>query len=280
MEENNNMTSYRQKCVDFGVHTNKFLLAKMDTREVEKMMAEQIREVGGSQWLYKDINKNMKNGIFDPFFLREHCNLYSWRETFFDAHFAGNSWFTVESDQYGEEEEDYFSWDDPFTRFITIPVQLALHFDAVLVLAAAKIEPELKWLKSHVFFRNDEIISNEAESKFKFEIMISDLHKPELVIPEGSLVGHSLKDHYDQVNLTFSDVAHIIVEMYQKGPKKLEELSIKTILQNNLSMEKLPLKIQKKVAHGMYAVEGRVPENITDEGKVIFEKIRKEFNKK
>eukprot|EP00092_Neocalanus_flemingeri_P015945 GFUD01017262.1.p1 GENE.GFUD01017262.1~~GFUD01017262.1.p1 ORF type:complete len:283 (-),score=83.31 GFUD01017262.1:74-922(-) len=282
MEENNNnnMMSYRQKCIDFGVHTNKFLLAKMDTREIEKMMAEQIREVGGSQWLYKDINKNMKNGIFDPFFLREHCNLYSWRETFFDAHFAGNSWFTVESDQYGEEEEDYFSWDDPFTRFITIPVQLTQHFDSVLALATAKIEPELQWLKAKVYFTNDEILGNEAESKYNLETMISDLNEPELVIPEGFLMGHSLRDHYDQVDLSFSDVAHIVVEVYQKGPKKLEELSIKAILKNRISIKQLPPSIQKKVVHGMYAIKDSTPKNITDEGKLIYEKIKRVFSKK
>jgi hypothetical protein len=73
--------------------------------------------------------------------------------------------------------------------------------------------PELIWLKSQVYFANDEILVNESESKYKLETMISDLNEPEFVVPEGSSVGHSLKDQYGQVNLTFSDVAHIVVEV-------------------------------------------------------------------
>lgn len=276
---NNNAISYRQKCMDFGVQTNMFLHTRLDKKEVEKVVLEQMGILGGSGWLYKRINKNMRNGNFDPFFLKEHCQLFSWREAFFDSHFPEDSWFTVETDQYGDEE-DYFSWDDPFTRFITIPVQLTHHFHTVTALATAKVEPELQWLKSQVYFANDEILGNEAESKYKFETMISDLNEPEFVVPEGSSVGHSLKDHYDQVNLTFSDVAHIVVEVFQKGPKKLEELAIKTILKNHLYTKQLPEAIQKKILHGMYNVRDNTPENITDEGKVIFEKIRRVFSKK
>ena len=202
----------------------------------------------------------------------------TWRETFFETHFPGDSWFTAESDQYGEEDDDYFAWDDPYTRFITIPVQLSQHFDSVLALATAKIEPELKWLKSQVYFTNDEVLGNETESKFKLDTMITDLNEPEFVIP-GSLLGHSLKDHYDQVNLSFSHVAHIVVEIYQKGPKKLEELSIKTILMNHIPTSQLPQAVQKKVVEGMYAIKDSTPANITEEGKVMFEKIRRVFSK-
>ena len=158
-------------------------------------------------------------------------------------------------------------------------MQLTQHFDTVIALATAKIEPELDWLKFQVFFSNDEILGNEAESKYKLETLVSDLNEPDFVVPEGSIVGHSLKDHYDQVNLTFSDVAHIVVEVYQKGPKKLEELAIKTILKNGTPTDQLPVAIQKKVVNGMYAIKDSTPDNITDEGKVMFEKIRKVFSR-
>jgi len=277
---NNNILSYRQKCLDFGMRTNLFLLSKMDNHEVEKVVLEQIGFLDGDTWLYNRINRNMKSGKFDPFFLREYCQLFAWRESFFDRHFPGDSWFTVEGDnsQYGDDE-DYFAWDDPFTRFITIPVQLTRHFDTVIALATAKVEPELDWLKMQVYFANDEILGNEAESKYKLETMVSDLNEPDFVIPEGSLVGHSLRDHYDQVNLTFSDVAHIVVEIYQKGPKKLEEIAIKSIIKNRTPTDNLPVVLQDKVVNGMYAINDDTPENITDEGKVVFKKIRKVFSK-
>jgi len=279
---NNNILSYRQKCVDFGMRTNLFLLSKMDKKEVEKVVLEQIGILGGSAWLYKRINKNMKIGKFDPFFVREHCQLYSWRESFFDRYFPGDSWFTAETDtdQYDDDDEDYFAWDDPYTRFITIPVQLTQHFDTVVALCTAKIDPELDWLKFQVYFSNDEVLGNEAESKYKLETMMSDLNEPDFIVPEGSIVGHSLKEHYDQVNLTFSDVAHIVVEIYQKGPKKLEEIAIKTILKNRTPTYTLPVVLQDKIVNGMYAVNDDTPTNITDEGRVVFAKIRKVFSKK
>ena len=120
----------------------------------------------------------------------------------------------------------------------------------------------------------------EAESKYKLETMMSDLNEPDLIVPEGSIVGHSLKENYDRVNLTFSDVAHIVVEIYQKGPKKLEEIAIKTILKNRTPTDTLPVVLQEKIVNGMYAVNDDTPCNITDEGKVVFAKIRKVFSKK
>merc|ERR1712130_728380 len=222
---NNNILSYRQKCLDFGMRTNLFLLSKMDSNEVEKVVLEQIGFLDGDTWLYNRINRNMKSGRFDPFFLREYCQLFAWRESFFDRHFPGDSWFTVEGDnsQYGDDE-DYFAWDDPFTRFITIPVQLTRHFDTVIALATAKVEPELDWLKMQVYFANDEILGNEAESN-------------------------------------------------QKGPKKLEEIAIKSIIKNRTPTDNLPVVLQDKVVNGMYAINDDTPENITDEGKVVFKKI-------
>ena len=278
---NNNSTSLRQKFVDMGVKTNTFLLSRLDKIEMEKVVKEQVCLLGGNKWLYKRINKNLKDGCFDPYFIREHCNLYKWREEYFDAKFPGNSWFTVDEEQY---DDDLFSWDDPFTRFITIPVQLAQNFDAVVAMATANVEDNLVWLKSNVYFSNDEIISNEVESKFKLESMISDLTDSD-VGPNGLVQldalmdnDHTLREHYDQVDLTFSDIAHIIVEVYQKGPKKLEEIAIKAVITNHILPTKLSPMLQRKFVSGMYTIDDDVPENITNEGKLIYNKIRKAFS--
>ena len=278
---NNNSTSLRQKFVDMGVKTNTFLLSRLDKIEMEKVIKEQVCLLGGNKWLYRRINRNLKDGYFDPYFIREHCKLYKWREEYFDAKFPGNSWFTVDEEQY---DDDLFSWDDPFTRFITIPVQLAQNFDAVVAMATANVEENLLWLKSNVYFSNDEIISNEVESKFKLESMISDLTDSD-VGPNGLVQldalmdnDHTLREHYDQVDLTFSDIAHIIVEVYQRGPKKLEELAIKAVITNRILPTKLSPMFQRKFVSGMYTIDDDVPENITNEGKLIYNKIRKAFS--
>jgi len=264
-----------------GEKTNTFLLSRLDKIEMEKVIKEQVCLLGGNKWLYKRINRNLKDGYFDPYFIREHCKLYKWREEYFDAKFPGNSWFTVDEEQY---DDDLFSWDDPFTRFITIPVQLAQNFDAVVAMATANVEENLVWLKSNVYFSNDEIISNEVESKFKLESMISDLTDSD-VGPNGLVQldalmdnDHTLREHYDQVDLTFSDIAHIIVEVYQKGPKKLEEIAIKAVITNRILPTKLSPMLQRKFVSGMYTIDDDVPENITNEGKLIYNKIRKAFS--
>jgi len=275
---NNNIVSYQQKCLDFGFKTNSFLLNRIDKVEVERVVQEQVEILGGNAWLYNRINTNLKNGVFDPFFLEEHCKVYAWRESFFDSHFQGDSWFTVETDLDGDYYEDYFSWDDPFARFITIPMQITRHFDTVIALATAKVEPELKWLKSKVYFENDEILGNEAESKYKIETMVADLNEEFEHLSNFSLSEkHPLKYHYEEINLTFSHVAHIAVEAYRKGPKKLEELAIKTVLKECISIDQLPVSLQKKIVYGMYAITDNTPNNITDEGKIVFEKLRNVF---
>ena len=39
---NNNIVSYQQKCLDFGLKTNSFLLSRTDTVEVERVVQEQV----------------------------------------------------------------------------------------------------------------------------------------------------------------------------------------------------------------------------------------------
>jgi len=257
-----------------GEKTNTFLLSRLDKIEMEKVIKEQVCLLGGNKWLYKRINRNLKDGYFDPYFIREHCKLYKWREEYFDAKFPGNSWFTVDEEQY---DDDLFSWDDPFIRFITIPVQLAQNFDTVVAMATANVEENLVWLKSNVYFSNDEIISNEVESKFNLESMITDLTDLMISVPLMNLE-FPLRVHYDQVGLAFSDIAHIIVEVFQKGPKKLEEIAIKAVITNRILPTKLSPMLQRKFVSGMYTIDDDVPENITNEGKLIYNKIRKAFS--
>jgi len=263
-----NYRMYRDRCLKFGLSNNDFLLSNINQKAIDNAVQNQINVVGGSNLLYQKLNESMAGNKFEAYFIKEQCSLYTWREDFFNSHFPGDSWYTVDEDEYDDDE--FYSWDDSFTRDITIPFQLTHNFDTVVQLATVELSPELSWLKSCVYLPNDEFVSNEAASLYKRETMLYDLN----ILP-----GSTLYYHFDQLGLTFSEVAHMIVEFFHNGPKKLEELAIKTILIESVSIKTLPKSIQKKFVFGMYSVTDDVPANLSDHGKKIFKKARKAFVK-
>ena len=58
-----------------------------------------------------------------------------------------------------------------------------------------------------------------------------------------------------EINIGFSDVAHMVAEVYQTGPKKLEEIALKAVLLKyipwySLPLDTVPTIIQRKAVHG------------------------------
>eukprot|EP00092_Neocalanus_flemingeri_P000507 GFUD01000538.1.p1 GENE.GFUD01000538.1~~GFUD01000538.1.p1 ORF type:complete len:244 (+),score=71.81 GFUD01000538.1:182-913(+) len=241
------------------------------------MIGEQVKILGGNKELYNRIDNNMKNGVFDHFFIREHCAIFSWRETFVSKHFPDNSWFTVDFD-----DEDEFEAEDGSQEFAaTIPFQITRHFDRVMALASANVHAELTWLKQQVYFEKNELLSEEAEWKYKWEAAMT------MKKTNGDGL-QSLEWESSSMEMEFSDVAHMFAVMYQTGPKKLEEMALKAVLLRHISsgstsflpLDYLPKGINKKAGTGMYNIEGAAPNNISDEGKEVFERMREAFNKK
>eukprot|EP00092_Neocalanus_flemingeri_P097428 GFUD01124172.1.p1 GENE.GFUD01124172.1~~GFUD01124172.1.p1 ORF type:complete len:280 (-),score=67.18 GFUD01124172.1:22-861(-) len=269
---NRHNSSYAGRCASFGFYANSVLLKNQDNSFIEKMVEEQVELLEGNRWLYDAIDNNMMNGDLDPFFIREHCDIYNWRETFFRQNFPNGSWFTVDFD-----DENQFDPEDPTLRFITIPYQITRYFDRVVALASAKVDTEFSWLKHQVYFENNELLSEEAESKYKWERMTIEFTEEEM---GGELQTFA---HCEDINVGFSDVAHIIAEVHRTGPKKLEEMALKAVLLHHISSDLpppdyLPTKIYKKAVNGMYNVEGDTPDNISVEGKEMFERMRQVFS--
>jgi len=266
----NSISSYARRCTIFGDKTNSFLLNYQDKSTVDGWVEEQVELLGGNGALYKMIDNNMMNGHLDPLFITEHCDIYSWRERFFHKHFPDNSWFTVDF-LNDENSNDAFPFDpeDDYSVFITIPYQITRYFDRVMALASAKVEPGLGWLKQEIYFENNEIISAEAECKYDWEALTDFI--------EGH--GEELeKSHCQDINIGFSEVAHMIAEVHKTGPKKLEEIALKLVLSLNLSIESVPAVIKNKADYGMYSVEDDAPDNISDEGRKMFETMKKVFS--
>jgi len=262
--------SYAGRCARFGSSAREFILKYEDREVVGEMVEEQVQLMNGNRELYDMINNNMMNGDVDPFFLREHCALYDWREAFFNHHFPSGTWFTVDF------VNDAFPFDpeDDYLRFITIPYQITRYFDRVMAVASAKVSPGLEWLKQQTYFENNEHLSSEAESKYKSGALTK------ILLEESDDLDKLA--HCEETNVGFSEVAHIIAEVYQTGPKKLEEIALKAILLNYIPWNFLPLStvpavIQRKAVHGMYTVEDDAPDNISSEGRDLFEVMRRLF---
>eukprot|EP00092_Neocalanus_flemingeri_P054017 GFUD01063591.1.p1 GENE.GFUD01063591.1~~GFUD01063591.1.p1 ORF type:complete len:238 (+),score=45.37 GFUD01063591.1:40-714(+) len=219
----------------------------------------------------------MMNGVVDHFLIKEHCAIYFWRESFFSQHLPNNSWFTVDFENEDELETDAVLW-----KCKTIPYQITRNFNTVMALASAKVIAELSWPKKLIYFENNEQLSYKAIIKYKWAGMTVEFEEIEGFTNQQRLA------YCDWASIGFSEVAHIIAEVHQTGPKKLEEMALKAVLLCHISsgstdflpLDYLPTAMNKKAANGMYNLEGKTPDNISDEGKEMFERIRRVFTSK
>jgi len=262
--------SYAGRCTRFGCSARAFILKYKDDEEIERMVDEQVQLLNGNRDLYNMIDNNMMNGDLDKFFIKEHSTLFAWREEFFNQHFPNGTWFTVDfiNDSFPFDPED------EYLRFITIPYQITRYFDRVMALASVKLNAELNWLKQETYFENNEHLSSEAESKYKWEVLVNDL--------SNDCDDYEKLALCDEVNVGFGEVSHIIAEAYKTGPKKLEEIALKAIMVNHVASDFSPLSeapavFQRKVIHGMYALDDDAPDNISSEGKDLFETMKRVF---
>jgi len=248
-----------------GCTMRAYLLEFQDDEDIEKMVNEQVQLLNGNRDLFIMIDNNMKNGDLDKFFIKEHNIIFSWRETFFNHHFPNGSWFTVDSVPFDPEDE--------YLRFITISFQITKYFDRVMALASAKGRALIPWVKQLTYFENDELLASVAESKYK----------------SGALIDY-LSNGHDEDKLAvcvdfkvgFGEVFHIIAEAFKTGPKKLEEIALKAVMVNHIKSDFIPLSdvpaiIQRKSVHGMYALGDDAPDNISSEGKELFETMKRIF---
>jgi len=262
--------SYAGRCTRFGYAARSYMLKYQVEEEINEMVTEQVKLLNGNKELYNMIDNNMMNGDLDVFFIKEHSAIFAWREEFFYKHFPNGSWFTVDfiNDSFPFDPED------EYLRFITIPYQITRYFDRVMALASVKVSAELSWLKQQIYFENNEHLSSEAESKYKWEALVNDLSNDGDDLEKLALC--------EEVNVGFSEVSHIIAEVYKTGPKKLEEIALKVIMVNSITTEfsplsRVPLVIQRKSVHGMYALDDDAPDNISSEGKEMFTTMKRVF---
>lgn len=223
---------------------NETLVKATDLSKVDKIKADQVKIVGSAQ-LYERINLNFLESKFEPFFVKEQFDLYSWREDFFHSSFPEECWFTDGGDDSHE--------------FDTVPYQITKNFEKVVALACST-----RNMQDKVYFESDEIASAKARTLFDTNTVMYD---------ESFLD----KEFLEAEGLTYSDAAHVIVAAFQCAPQKLEHLAMKKVLEHEIPVEDIPKELQVKAVIGMHDVRDDIPNCINDQGRETFEILRSNF---
>jgi len=248
------LEAYVSKVEDFEVLAKKVKEAEHKFK-IDNIKAQQV-DVLGSKRLYERIHKNFLELKFERFFVEEQFKLYDWREDFFHKHFPfppdkeRNNWYT--------------DGGDDTHAFDTLALNVTQYFDKVVQLACTVT---VKNREDKVWFDADEEISNKVHSLYSAHY-----------VEHGVGIEFCYKEDLKKLGLTFNDAAHSIVAIYQISPLKLEHLAIKKVLEYDISLHDVPKEIQIKAAVGMFNGEDEdIPDYISQQGKEIFQFLRKEF---
>ena len=243
-----------------GKDRKKELLRDVDKPAVGKLLEEQINAVGGSKVVFERLENNFKSGVVDLCLMREYCDLYHWRRTFFDANLPvlKESWFT-----------------NSFCRDV-ITYQITHNFDQILEICCSNNFKTKHPIPSGLFFDSDGTTTRSA--RYRLDNMQILFHLKEKVL----WTGYFLTEKFlPGANLRFGDIAHIIFEHHRLGTKRLEEIAMKTVLENDLPIDQdsVSRAVKENATNGFYDPDSDIPENLTKDGKELFEQLKAVYNK-
>lgn len=196
----------------------------------------------------------------EPFFVKEQWDLYAWREKFFNDNFPPGSWFTDSEDKNPEAS--------------VIPRQITRNFTQIMKMASSteeRVEGEQHYLE------HDVLSSKRVHNRFSRIVIKQQLEEKE----------ESLRSWIEREGtLTFSQIAHMIVEFHQDGlslvfgcEEKKECDKLKELLKQGKAGDDLPVELREKAEEGWYDVSDQPPKFLTGEGKKIFNDVRAIFSK-
>ena len=218
--------------IEEGEKRKRDLLSDVDNEAVDKLIDEQIMTVGGSKVVYRRIDKQLKLGLLDFSFLSEYCQLYGWRRSFFDNNMPvlKGAWFT-----------------DSFCRDV-ITYQIIQNFDQILqIVCSMKIENDLH--PTGLFLSSDGVKTRSA--RYRVDNIQGLFHIREKVVWSGYFLTSKF---LPGSNLRFGDIAHMIMEVHGLGSKPLESLAMKTVLENELSLDSVSLAVKENESVSLRSV--------------------------
>ena len=246
-------------CVDRikeGEERKRHLLEDVDKDAVDRLVEEQVIAVGESKVIFNRLDHNFKSGTIDLCLLKEYCDLYHWRRTFFDTNLPvlKESWFT-----------------NSFCRDV-ITYQITHNFDQILdIVCSNKTKTEHPRC---LFFGSDGTKTRAARYRLDNIQILYQLREKLL------WTGYFLTDKFlPGSHLKFGDVAHIIMEHHRLGPKRLEDVAMMEVVRNKNPLDYSCQVVLDNAANGCFDPDGDTPCNLTEDGKELFEQLKLVYNK-
>ena len=199
----NPWTSKGRKLIEKAELFNTEIVQAADPAKISAAVSQQISLLG-SRRLYERIKNNLKIAKFEAHFAKEQCDLFSWRLEYFKNQFPEEIWFT-----------DYLD---------TIPFQVTENFDSVVALASSPRPTN----SGRIYFANDQEKSYRAW--WLYDRIFWEVNGEGILWNEENYI-------MEELGLSYSDVLHMIVAVFQSQPLKMEFLAMKKVLELELEVK-------------------------------------------
>jgi len=260
-------------------------LKSCDKDQFEALIREQIKVVGGSKTLFNKIHQGMmkqgKSKEFDPFFIKEQCDLYQWRKDFIQESenlctccLTFKEQYITEIFEYAMATECLNIDDDELSDFVWeqhgVPScdKSGCGWCAV-VLVDTTSDIQLLYDRNYMVGELEQALEDEFACEY-------DVLKAE---QEDFIRDNENFQNYDVDDLGFNKLAHQIVELNLTSPKTLLEQSIKAVKKYNIptTSEDMPSTLEKKMKVGLYTPGDEPPNFISSKGKDMFKSLNKRY---
>ena len=213
--------------------------ARVNEEEKAKVVAEQVKVVGGCRQIYEAVDENLKQSVIRGCLWKETLDLHQWRWRYFADNFPSPR-----------------LWLSNTGRLNTISYQITKRFDQLVDVCCSPLPPpcggDLQW-RTYLGVSSEELDDKAAMAK-RLRIVNLDLlfHSgPYCSYWEALFAGqHSLAEF----GLSYGDVAKTLFELHGNTPARLEELAMKTVQQED-RRENLSRPTQRNDQEGFFAPE-------------------------
>jgi len=233
-----------------------FNYAHYGKEAVELLVKKQVDVVGGLRSVYDRIVQNFKRQLVDPFFVKEMWDLFEWRVEFFKEHFPQGSFVTEEDEIFANNDEDK---DYLYSEIMTY--QVTYDFAKLMILGSREN------FESIVLLRREWWLSSETEYFY-------DRERVKQRFDDGSF--QEIYFYTDILEIPYSILVEMALELYPKGPRTLEELAMKAVLKKDgsLNPDVDGKVLWKKSVQGQYTVDDDLPQHLSEKGRKLLKEMR------
>lgn len=225
-----------------------------------KVMKKQIDIVGGCQHIYEIVNKNLKKGLIEFSLLKETCDLYSWRKSYFNKNLSvkQGAWFT----------NSYY--------INTMTYQITKNFDQVVNICCSNLY--LNKNGNHprgIYLKVEEKEITHARNRIE--------HFVDLFNTKSTFFWKFFHlKNLSNSSLRYGDVAKILFEHHQNSPHRLEEIALRKVKKDGFYLENISEQVKRNDEYGFFDFESENYlndlKNFSQDGQDLFKQLKLEHN--